>query len=75
MADVFEIDVDETLDGQWHRVIGIKFHTRKVIEPHPCVGRHKRPEGLIRNWSITTDDDLVIGMTEINRYTRKPRGG
>ena len=71
MADVFHIDVNDwvqTLDKQWHQIVGIKFHTRKGIKPHPCVGRHEKPDGLIRDWSITTNDGLVLGMRDVNRY-------
>ena len=74
MADVFNVDVDDwvqTLDKQWHQIVGIKFHTRKGEKPHACVGKHEKPKGLIRDWSITTKDGLVLGMKEINRYATK----
>lgn len=71
MASVYEVDVGDfvqTMDKHWHEIIGVKFHTRKGVKPHTCVGKHEKPKGLIRDWSITTKDGLILGMRDINRY-------
>ncbi len=71
MAGIYDVDVGDwvqTLDKMWHRIVGIKFHARKGVKPHPCVGKHEKPKGLIRDWTITTTDGLVLNMMEISAY-------